>query len=99
MRDIARYLREEAHDVARYTRHLASEMSAGTPGGSRLTWRRLAGSWLLVTFVVAALLAALAAGGLLSSVAVALLWIPAQAAILAGLGYAARAERHSDRVA
>lgn len=86
-------------NIARYIRYVMSgRWSAGTPGDSRLSWRRLAGAWLATTVLVAVLFAALAALGLLGGVAVALLWPFAQVAVFVGLGYAARAERRSERV-
>lgn len=86
-------------EIARYIRYLVSgTWASGTSGDSRLTWRRLAGAWLLTSVAVAAIFAILAAFGLLGGVAVALLWPFAQAAVLLGLGYAARAERRSERV-
>ena len=60
------------------------------PESSSLTWGRLAVSWVLSTLLVSLLFVLLAAGGFLNGVTVALLWVPAQAAILLGLLYAAR---------
>lgn len=86
-------------DIARYIRYLASGTWASkAPGDSRLSWRRLAGAWLATNVAVAVLFAVLAGFELLGGVAVALLWPFAQAAVLLGLGYAARAERRSERV-
>ena len=72
---------------------LSGSWARGRPGGSRLTWGRLAASYALTTVLVALVFAGLAAGGFLSSVAVALLWVPAQVAVIVGLAYAARQGR------
>lgn len=63
------------------------------PEGSSLTWGRLAASWLLTTLLVASVFAALAAGGFLGAVAVALLLPLAQVAVVFGLVDSARTPR------
>ena len=76
--------------IAGYWRWMAyGSCARETPRGSRLTWGRLVVAWGVATVLAALVFAGLAAGGLLSGMAVALLWAPAQAAVLVGLVYAA----------
>lgn len=72
---------------------LAGTWWARRPEGSGLTWGRLMASWFATTFLVAAVFAGLAAGGFVGAVAVALLWVPAQVAVIVGLTYAVRMPR------
>lgn len=60
------------------------------PPGSGLTWGQLAASWAIATVLVALVFALLTGAGVISGVAVALLWVFAQAAVIAGLVHAAR---------
>lgn len=60
-----------------------------------MTWGRLTVSWTLATALVALVFVLLAASGFLGGVAVALLWPPAQVAVIVGLVYAARTPRRT----
>ncbi len=75
---------------------LSGSWARGTPSGSSITWGRLAASYTLTTVLVALVFVGLAAGGFLGAVTVALLCVPAQVAVVAGLAYAARSPRRID---